>query len=397
MIDIMLSLPRFPANLLGESYYFKYLIRALIDRADATYRFTAFTAGFRGRTLQENTLAGITDSSRLIQRWFNCPNTVLDAANRHSILPADLLFGRHDLIHSFNAQPVPRSEKFILTCQDLSTLRMANGNETPELVSSVRKNLLRLTRQCRALITISEFSKREIVDLLDVPENKIVVIPNGVDREIFRVMHPGELGAVQRTTARLGLTAPYLLYMGGSSKRKNLPMLIKAHAYLCERYKIRQSLVLIGGQRLSPESEEELERSPVRDLVVRLGYLPQKDVLHVLKSATAVVCPSTYEGFGLPALEAMACGVPVILSNAASLPEVGGSAATYFEPSDCVDMAKAMYELLTDTSSRADRVNAGLQQSYRFDWGTNADQTISLYKAVLTNSKFGRKLSVAAH
>ena len=385
MTRVLLNLPRFPENLLGEHYYFKYLVRALIEESDEYWSFVAYSAGLRGRHVHDQQLKSITSSKRFESRWVNLPNTILDGVNRKKILSASMLFGSHDLVHSFNSQPMPEAKTFVLTCQDLATLRFANGNETKAQVETVKSDLLRVTNECHSVITISEFSKREIVDLLNIRPDKITVIPDGVDHTIFKPPIEQDAERARKTLLFYGLTQPYLLYMGGSAKRKNLDSLIRAHALLCQRYKVQQPLVLLGGQRLSAGAEEKLRQSPYRDLIIRLGYLPQEDVLRILQNALAVVCPSTYEGFGLPALEAMACAVPVALSNAASLPEVGGNAALYFEPTNIEEIAGTMYRMVSEPALRAGCIDEGLRQCKSFSWQNNARQTLLIYTSALQN------------
>jgi glycosyltransferase involved in cell wall biosynthesis len=235
--------------------------------------------------------------------------------------------------------------------------------------------LPRLVRRVRGVITGSEYTKREIVARLGAPAERVRVIPNGVS-PMFR--------PVDRAAARVrhGLPSDYFLFVGSLEPRKNLVTLLQAVRTLRERRMLGETKLVIVGCQGGNFKDAGLadDLAALQEAVLALGYVPDADLAGVYSGARALVFPSLYEGFGLPALEAMACGTPVVASNTTALPEVVGAAGLLVEPTDPLALADAMAKLCDNTSLRAQLSAAGLAQAARFDWETTARRTRAFLK-----------------
>jgi glycosyltransferase involved in cell wall biosynthesis len=229
-------------------------------------------------------------------------------------------------------------------------------------------------RRSAAIIAISECTKRDLVERMGVPETKVHVTPLGVDARFRPVPDADEV-----VRDRYCLDPPYVLACVGSGHpRKNLRGVVEAFSRLASP---DTALAIVGTAERDPAAQLAVEASPARDRIVRLGHVPEAD-LPAIYSAAAVFCfPSLYEGFGLPVLEAMACGTPVIGAGTSSLPEVGGDVAVYIDPTDPEALAAALGELLGDEARRRDLGARGVAWARRFTWERTATLTLRAYQA----------------
>ena len=234
-------------------------------------------------------------------------------------------------------------------------------------------------RRADAIITVSESSKRDIVAHYGLDPERVNVIYEAAAPE-FVPAPPDDVADVRR---RYSLPERYMIHVGTIEPRKNLSRLLEAIQRLREAG-ITIPLVVVGGRGwLYDDFFQRLERSNVRDAVFFPGYVPSADLPLIYSAATVAVMPSVYEGFGLPVLEAMACGTPVVSSNASSLPEMGGEAARYFDPYDVDAMAGAIHEVWIDEPQRGEMSEKGLAQAARFSWDRAAEQTWAVYESIL--------------
>ena len=288
-------------------------------------------------------------------------------------LPWILRRGRVDLFHAtLFVAPLLGRRPYVLTLHDMNYL------ELPQLYGRHRQlyfqTAVRLFAwRARAIVTVSEFSKREIERHLGISAERIEVVPNGVD-ERFRPMGEKAIAAVRQ---RWGLPQDFLLYVGSYAPHKNVPFLLRAFA----RIKDAPSLVLCGR---NPES--------IRGEIARLGLhgrafaIPGQgdDALPALYSgATAFIFPSLYEGFGLPPLEAMACGTPTIVSDAASLPEVTGGAALTFPVDDEDALGDRIREIIGSSGLRERLSQSGRARAAQFRWEACAARMAEIYRRAL--------------
>jgi glycosyltransferase involved in cell wall biosynthesis len=238
--------------------------------------------------------------------------------------------------------------------------------------------LPRLVRRVARLVTISQFTKSRLVDLLDVRPERITVIPLGVDDSSFQPL-PKE--AVARGLRRFGLApSSYVLYVGSLQPRKNLPGLIRAWRSLRPATRNEQRLVIVGVAESSSISATSALPSDLDGLVL-LGHVPDADLPYLYSGATALVNLSFYEGFGLPALEAMACGTPVLVSDSTAFPEVVGEAGILVPPHDPDAVADALTSLIDSPAMQARLAVAGRDRARRFSWDATAARTWELLVA----------------
>jgi len=227
------------------------------------------------------------------------------------------------------------------------------------------------------IVTVSEYSRKAIIDRLGVSPAKVTVIYNGVNSQ-FGPMDRRE--AMRSLQQNLDLHSPYFLYVGSLKLYKNVVTLLKAFAAIRARHGIEQLLVIVGddahGKAILAAESRRLGLDP---FVRFLPYAPQQLLRQLYSAADCFVLPSKLEGFGLPVLEAMACGAPVISSNAASLPEVGGDAVLYFDPSNYEELAEKMMEVLCSTELQGRLRTTGLARAKLFTWEKSTEKHLELY------------------
>jgi glycosyltransferase involved in cell wall biosynthesis len=268
----------------------------------------------------------------------------------------------------------------VVTVHDLSFFRY------PELFTRSRRAYQqRLTpwtaRRAAAVTADSQATKDDLVALCGVDARKVHVVYPGVDAAMQPVADRERLRALRR---RHGLPERFILFLGTIEPRKNLVMLLEAFALLVRREKLPHSLVIAGGQGWNyAEVYATAERLNLGERVIFSGYVSQVELPLWYNAAEALAYPSLYEGFGLPPLEAMACGTPVVVSNVSSLPEVVGSAAPAVDPRDAAAWADALARLLTDDAYRAEVSAAGLRRAQSFTWERTARQVAAIYHEVL--------------
>jgi len=283
---------------------------------------------------------------------------------------------------------VPETVKLIVTLHDLIFLKPLS--EVP-LSSSMYQNLGRLYRRlCAAairkkanlVITVSEWSRQEIRERLGIKADRMRVIYNAVDDHFFNI----STDIAAPVLRRLGIDSPYILHLGAIAPHKNTAKAIEAFHLLTQHtYYAHIKLVIIG---LSPDAARNLipslrENSQLLENVIFLGYVDDHGLACLYKGAELLLFPSLWEGFGLPALEAMACGTPVVASNRASIPEVTGGAALLVDPTKPEEISHGMQRILEDTVLRSEMVRAGIRQAMKFRWEIVAKQVLSAYRKVL--------------
>ena len=285
-------------------------------------------------------------------------------------LPLHLLSHRYDLLH-IPGHKLPA----LAPCRTVVTIHDLAFEKFPDTFKPLhRQRLVMFTRNAarRAdrIIAISESTKRDLCELYSVAATKIDVVHHGVDHAVF---HPNVRPARR--------PVPYVLSVGALQPRKGFPMLIRAFKRLCARWHEPIEL-LIAGQRgwMWEDIEAEAKLTPFAERVHLLGYVSDEQLPSLYAGATLVAIPSFYEGFGLPLLEAMACGSPVVASNASCFPEVCGDAAQMVDPQDEEAWTDAMIELLEDPAKREKLRRRGLARAAQFTWQRTAEQTLAVYR-----------------
>lgn len=225
------------------------------------------------------------------------------------------------------------------------------------------------------IITVSEFIKGEIIEYLNISPDRITVIPEAADK----VFYPRQKGTVESVLKRLRIPTDYMLFVGTIEPRKNLPRLVAA----LQNCKNNIPLVLAGWEGWGNKEWIGSKNNRIeKNKLYPLGYVDEETLACLYSGARCFVYPSLYEGFGLPVLEAMACGTPVICSNAASLPEVAGEAAILVPPQDLDGFTKAIDLLWNDCDLRMHKVQDGYRHSKSFSWAKAARRTLNLFKQI---------------
>lgn len=294
----------------------------------------------------------------------------------------DRMLPNAELFHATeHLLPPLRTIPTVLTVHDLIFRRLP-AHHKPLNRWYLNSTLPLYCRRASHVITISECSRRDLVAAYDLPPEKITVIHEAAAPHFC--LQPPEI--VTAVRARYNLPARYLLFVGAIEPRKNLARLLAAFETI-HAEGLSDGLVIVGRRGwLYDDFFARLERSPARDAVIFPGYVPDEDLPAIYTGAQTVVFPSLYEGFGLPVLEAMACGTPVAASSTSSIPEVGGDAALYFDPTDVEQITKATRRLLRDAALREEMRARGLAQAARFSWERAATETLNIYNRLLTRS-----------
>ena len=241
---------------------------------------------------------------------------------------------------------------------------------------TVRRTAKKATR----IATVSEYSRQDLLDIYKLSPEKVVVTYNGVESSFTpQPSVPNEAEAVRK---RFGVSRDFLLAVGSLQPRKNLVRLIRAYARLrSEREDFRPQLVIVGRKLwLASEIFDEVKRQRWADDVILTGYVADEDLPALYRAARAFVYPSLFEGFGLPPLEAMACGTPVVTSDVSSLPEITGDAALLIDPNDERALANALIEVVNNDRLRAELREKGIAQAKKFTWRDAAEKTLRLYQ-----------------
>lgn len=287
--------------------------------------------------------------------------------------------GGYELYHALAfVGPMLSRVPMIVTVYDLSFLHY------PERLSRARRAYLsaltgRSCQRARRVIAISESTKRDLVALLGIPAAKIDVTPLGYDATRFKPLADEVIAAFKR---RQGLPERFWLFVGTLEPRKNLPTLLEAYAALPRSERL--PLILAGGRGWDTDAiDATIARHGLSGDVHLPGFLPTEAIPLWYNSAETFVYPSVFEGFGLPILEAMACGTPIITTDASSLPEVAGDAGECLPPHDVAAWTDALHRAYRDAAWREQARHNGLNQARQFNWQTTARRTLHSYRRVV--------------
>ena len=277
-----------------------------------------------------------------------------------------------------------------LTCPVVSTVPDVAFEHYPQFfpayhVAWSKKLIPWSVRRADHVITVSEFSKRDLVNIYDIDPDKISVTYEAAEQDYFP--RDREL-AKERIARSYGIERPFVLYVGRIQARKNLPLLIEAFAQV-RRGGLAYDLVLAGNSEWNgtPLSERIAELGLSQN-VIMTGYVPREDLPWFYNAADVFAYPSFFEGFGLPVMEAMACGTPVVTSKGSSLGEIAAEAALLVDPTDVPAIAAALQQLLSDRGLREQLGRLGIQRSEQFRDERMARETISVYEKVLGNERY---------
>lgn len=354
----------------GTETYSLHLIRGLIGLGPA-HRLRLYT---NGQPPDGLLWAGAAPSNTELRSMpFPRLWTHLRLSAEMAAHPPDVLFVPAHVL------PLIHPRHTVVTVHDLGYLHYPEAHRAADrryLEWSTRWNAQRAT----AVLADSAATKADLLRTYGVEPGKIHVVYLGRDESLVPVC---DLSVLAAARTRYGLGPRYLFYVGTLQPRKNLARVIEAFARLTGAPAAVGVQLVLAGKRgwLYDDLFVEVERLGLRGRVLFPGYIEDADLPALLSAALAFVFPSLYEGFGIPVLEAGACGVPVITSNTSSLPEVAGDAALLVDPHDVDAIAEAMYRLLTDEALRADLARRGLENVKRFSWEKCARETLAVLEA----------------
>jgi glycosyltransferase involved in cell wall biosynthesis len=359
----------------GVGVYFKNLLFELA-RLDAENEYYLFSASWKDRfeaakipPFKKKHFRDLHWPVKAVNvLWYQLGRPRLD-----SLFKADL-----DLTHSPTPIILPTRGKKIVTVCDLFFMDVP-GKADREARRYFFRGAKRSLDQADGILTISEFTKKALRERFGLAENKIKVTYLGLSSAYRKPADREELDAARRA---LDLPPEFLLFVGATEPRKNLLNLMDALALVHRRFK-KIPLVLVG--RRGGDHDRLMARITARGLgpwVRVLGYRPDRDVRNIYQAASGFVFPSFCEGFGLPVIEAMACGVPVAASGAAAMPEVAADAALYFDPERPEDMAEKIGMILQDEGLKQVLIRKGRTRAQDFRWDRTASETLAFYAAV---------------
>lgn len=310
---------------------------------------------------------------------------VIPLASRSSIrrlgweLPRRAHLDRLDVLHvTYNAPlRLPRTCARVVTIHDLSFEHFPEFF-APHLRLLLKLSVPRSARAADAVLVDSEFVKRDLVATYRLAPDKIAVTHAAVEAEFRRV---DEAAALDPIRAKYRTGARFILGVGNLQPRKNWLRLIEAFAQAKQEHRLPHTLVIVGPRAWQSEQVVAAAQG-LDDAVVFTGYVPTSDLVLLYNAAEVFVYPSLYEGFGLPVLEAMACGTPVITSNVSALPEIAGDAALLVNPYATQDIAAALVRVVSDEAYRAELRARGLARAREFSWERTAAQTLPVYRKV---------------
>jgi len=301
----------------------------------------------------------------------------------HLAFPVFLRGLSPDLVHiPLNRVPLLMIKPYVVTIHDMANLLFEDQSSFRMQLRRFRfrRGLMRANR----VIAVSEATKRDVENVLGVPPDRIRRVYNAPDPGFSqRASSPGQ--EQSRILERYQIEYPFLLYAGNIRKHKNVPRLVEAFAVVRDQlasHPVYKDLrLVIIGDTISdyPAVRQTVIRSRVEQVVRFLGFVPFDTLRCFYESAAGFVFPSRYEGFGLPPLEAMACGTPVVTSNVSSLPEVVGEAAMLVNPENVFDIARGIREVLLDEELRSRLIRRGREQAARFSWSWTARQVLEIY------------------
>jgi len=358
--------------LTGVGHYTLELARALARNFPRSQFELVSPKPFAGAVVEDNQLPNLTfikaKSSAIRGHWWSVG------------LPLYAKKAAFDLFHGTNFElPLWHNRRSVLTIHDLSTLLYPALHRQP-LVRRARLRLPLAAKTARAIITPTEAVKREVCKHLKVKSEKVTAI-HEAPRSFFRPATADESRAVRE---RLGVKDEFLLFVGTLEPRKNLLTLLKALAQLVRQTSLRPQLVIAGGTGwLMRETESFVKSSGLAEQLLFTGYLRDEELRALYSSCAAFIYPSIYEGFGLPPLEAMACGAPVIASKIGAHQEVLSGAARLVDPFDIESLAEAMIGVSGNEQRREELKATGGKRAAKFTWDETARLTYEVYERVV--------------
>lgn len=363
----------------GMGIYVSNLLRYIVPK-EAMHNYVLYckSANFLDQ--------GIINNHRLVIKKILLPRSVR-VIWELSLLASSL---KHEKVDIFwgpcNFLPPSKVCKYIVTLHDLSSFTFSKSYPFVRRLY-YQYLILNAIRRADYIVTVSQSTKQDLMKLFSVPENKIKIIYNGVDK-IFQPIDTAD--RLNQIKEKYRLPEKFIFTVGVMEPKKNTEGIIRAYAELQKNhpasYNLHRIKLVIGGSRRygwkNSKIFQLIQSFNLWDDIVFTDFIEHEDLPEVYNLASVFVFPSFYEGFGLPVIEAMACGTPVITSNISSLPEIAGDAAVLVNPYDTAEIANKIQEILNDEKMRRQMVDQGLINAKRFSWETASKQILKLFDEV---------------
>lgn len=361
--------------------YYAYEIIKSVQRLFSENKYVLNFFTINGKDEEVERLQDIRTNKTIISGCFYVRDFLFRTLGAFIPIPYRFFFKANvDITHFFDyVIPFGVHGKKIVTVYDM-TFRAYPKTLPLKTKLLLATNLRVSCKRANKIITVSEFSKREIMKYLNISAERINVVPSGINLQKY---YPLDNESIKKVKDKYSLENSYFLYLGTLEPRKNLVRLIKAY-YKLKNEKNMPDLILAGQKGwFYEEIFECIHKLKLEKSVVYIGYVSDEDTAPLICGATAFIFPSLYEGFGIPPLEAMACGTPVITSNVSSLPEVVGDGALLVDPYDVDDIYQKMKTLISNNNLREELVKKGIERASFFSWDNAATKLMEIYNQVL--------------
>ena len=352
-------------------YQYTYNLVSSLLSIDSHNEYTLLSGYYRGRGFRGDRRI----KSKFVRRFpGRLTNFILERCN----VPIEFMMGNLNIFHG-PCFFIPNHFrcKSIVTIHDMMTFKYPEFLEREETVYYTNRINISVKR-ADAIITVSNFTKNEIMELLNISEERIRVIYNGI-APTFRPIKEKE--AIEQIKAKYGISGPYLLFVGNIERKKNIEKLIYACTELRNSSMYKYPLLVVGKKSWYFKTVwEVVQQLHAEDCSIFTDVAADDDLPYLYSGAELFILPSLFEGFGIPIIEAMACGIPVVASNRTSIPEIAGDAAILVDPLNADEMAGAMYNVLSNTMLKRQLVEKGIKRAKEFSWEKAARETLKLYQ-----------------
>lgn len=370
----------------GVGDYTRHLVENLIlQNPDDEFVFFYSTMRGFGRLRMEvekliNAASSISPrSNKKVDKWIKTvglpipPSVWQTLWNRLNLIKIETFTGKLDIFHCWDYLIPPSSCKKIVTIHDATPLLFPETH-TKKIINNYKLVIAKIIKEKINVITVSENSKKDLVKF-------------GIDENLITVIYNGNNFSIDESQANYK-KENYLLAVGTREPRKNLQRVIKAFVAISEKYPAFE-LRIVGKYGWGNNDDLIIKNldSRIKEKIRILGYVSEEKLVELYKKATCLIYPSFYEGFGLPILEAMSLGCPVITSNVSSMPEVGGNAVMYVDPENSEDIKITILKVIESEEIRKELIKKGLNQAKKFSWQKCARETREKYQKVLNNKQ----------
>jgi glycosyltransferase involved in cell wall biosynthesis len=367
----------------GVEEYVTGLLRELFEQ-DEENEFVLFYNAWQGELPVD--FAWMQEYPNVSVKRFRIPNKILNGLLWYMRWPKlDLLCGGADIFFmpNLNFAAVSKGSKLVVTAHDLSFEAYPEAFSWKRRIWHLLVNFRGLCRRAALIIAVSHSTKQDVVSYYRIPERKVVVVHSGLSKEFVRINRNDP--ELLRVKEKYALPYRYILFVGTFEPRKNIKAVIQAYEIYRRSLGEKEFVPLVLAGSPGWKSEDifrEIESSPYQDSIRLLGFIPDEDKHALYNLATLFVYPSFYEGFGFPPLEAMACGVPTIVSRNSSFPEIVGDGAIMIDPYQPDELYRGVVSVLSDHAFAERLSREGEHQSKKYVWARTADELSKMFRYV---------------